>query len=170
MKFKYDKQYFEARVYSLASSMTETFIILEDKQKSRLLPIEIGTMAASAIAIRFTGIAMPRPITQDLFLPIIEHLQGKIKFVSIDNYEKETYYSSLALENHKGELTFIDMRPSDSLAISTRLGCPVFIAEDVLNKTMSLKKPISEKEIKDFKTQLDKLGPKKLFEKMKEDK
>ncbi len=169
MKFKKDSKYFEAKIYSLASSMQETYVILEDKQEARLLPIEIGNIAASSIAIRFTGIAMPRPITQDLFLPVIEHLGGKIKFVAIDDFEKETYYSSLALENDKGEMKFIDMRPSDALAISVRAGCAIWVAEDVLEKTLSVKKPISDNEIKDFKTNLDTLGPKKFFEQLKKD-
>ncbi|MBT3392867.1 MAG: bifunctional nuclease family protein [Elusimicrobiaceae bacterium] len=169
MKFKKDAQYFEAKIYSLASSQQETYVILEDKQKARLLPIEIGNIAASSIAIRFTGIAMPRPITQDLFLPIVEHLGGKIKFVSIDNFEKETYYSSLALEKEGGEIKFIDMRPSDALAISVRAGCPIWVADDVLEKTLSVKKPISDSEISDFKSNLDELGPKKFFEQLKKD-
>lgn len=55
----------EVRIYSLATTANECIVFLEEVTGNRLLPIWIGLAEGQAIAIRFSGIVLPRPLTHD---------------------------------------------------------------------------------------------------------
>ncbi|MEK7743453.1 MAG: bifunctional nuclease domain-containing protein, partial [Elusimicrobiota bacterium] len=55
----------EVRIYSLATTVNECIVFLEEAHGNRLLPIWIGLAEGQAIAIRFSGIVLPRPLTHD---------------------------------------------------------------------------------------------------------
>ena len=57
----------------------------------------------------------------------------------------------------------IDARPSDSMALAVRTGSPIYIDEKVLNKCPIIRKPITDTEVKDFKTKLKSLKPEDFF-------
>src|SRR5208282_1879264 len=61
----------EVRICSLATTVNECIIMLEETTGSRVLPIWIGISEGQAIAIRFSGIVLPRPLTHDLLLAAI---------------------------------------------------------------------------------------------------
>ena len=53
----------------------------------------------------------------------------------------------------------VDSRPSDAVALAVRFGCPIFINENVFEKTQVLSKPITEDEVVKFKADLKNLKP-----------
>ena len=64
----------EVRIYSIATSLTESIIFLDETEGTRILPIWIGPMEAQAIAIRLSGYPSPRPMTHDLIFSVIKTL------------------------------------------------------------------------------------------------
>jgi hypothetical protein len=150
----------EVRIYSIATSLTESIIFLDETEGTRILPIWIGPMEAQAIAIRLSGYPSPRPMTHDLIFSVIKTLGLTISRVTITDIVENTYYSQLHItEPGGGNLRLVDSRPSDAVALAVRFGCPIFINEQVFEKTQVLSKPITEDEVVKFKQDLKNLKP-----------
>ncbi|OGR45540.1 MAG: hypothetical protein A2X35_04095 [Elusimicrobia bacterium GWA2_61_42] len=150
----------EVRIYSIATSLTESIIFLDEIEGSRILPIWIGPMEAQAIAIRLSGYPSPRPMTHDLLFSVIKTLGLTVNRVTITDIVENTYYSHLHLADPGGgNLRLVDARPSDAVAVAVRFGCPIYISEQVFEKTQVLSKPITEDEVVKFKHDLKNLKP-----------
>ena len=150
----------EVRIYSIATSLTESIIFLDETEGTRILPIWIGPMEAQAIAIRLSGYPSPRPMTHDLIFSIIKTLGLKIVSVTITDIVENTYYSQLLItDTDGGNPRLVDSRPSDAVAMAVRFGCPIYINESVFGKTQVLSKPITEDEVVKFKHDLKNLKP-----------
>lgn len=150
----------EVRIYSIATSLTESIIFLDETDGTRILPIWIGPMEAQAIAIRLSGYPSPRPMTHDLLFSVIKTLGLKITGVTITDIVENTYYSHLDITEADGSSPrAVDARPSDAVAMAVRFGCPIYINERVFAKTQVLSKPITEDEVVKFKHDLKSLKP-----------
>lgn len=149
----------EVRIYSIATSLTESIIFLDETEGTRILPIWIGPMEAQAIAIRLSGYPSPRPMTHDLIFAIIKTLNLTVTCVTITDIVENTYYSQLELKDAAGKIRLVDSRPSDAVAVAVRFGCPIYINERVFGKTQVLSKPITEDEVVKFKHNLKNLKP-----------
>jgi len=150
----------EVRIYSIATSLTESIIFLDETEGTRILPIWIGPMEAQAIAIRLSGYPSPRPMTHDLLFSVIKTLGLTVSRVTITDIVENTYYSHLHItEPGGGNVRLVDSRPSDAVALAVRFGCPIFINERVFGKTQVLSKPITEDEVTKFKDDLKNLKP-----------
>ena len=112
----------EVRIYSIATSLTESIIFLDETEGTRILPIWIGPMEAQAIAIRLSGYPSPRPMTHDLIFSVIKTLGLTLRKVTITDIVENTYYSQLHLcEPGGANLRLVDSRPSDAVALAVRL-------------------------------------------------
>lgn len=152
----------EVKIYSLATMMNESIIFLEEIKGDKLLPIWIGTAEGQAIAIRFSGIVLPRPLTHDMLLSVIKTLGFTIEKVVVSDLKENTFYASIYLKN-KDTTHVIDSRPSDALAVAVRSGCRIFVNEKIFAVAQVLSKPITEDEVKHFKEELKNLKPKDIF-------
>lgn len=108
-------------------------VILNDSTKKRALPIWIGQPEAQAIARALEGFKPERPLTHDLMLKFLELTELEIKHIEINDLTENTYFSTIILEDDDGELIPIDSRPSDAIALSIRVECPIFISEKVFD-------------------------------------
>ncbi len=149
----------EVRIYSIATSLTESIIFLDEADGTRILPIWIGPMEAQAIAIRLSGYPSPRPMTHDLMFSIIKTLGQTVSRVTITDILENTYFSQLHITDPAGVTHLVDARPSDAVALAVRFGCPILINERVFSKTQVLSKPITEEEVIKFKQDLKNLKP-----------
>ena len=155
-----DGKELEVKIYSIATSMTESIIFLDETGGTRILPIWIGPMEAQAIAIRLSGYPSPRPMTHDLFFSLLRTLELTVEKVTITDIVDNTYYSVIQVTDRGGgNLREIDARPSDAVALAVRFGCPIYINERVFEKTQVLSKPITEDEVAKFKHDLKNLKP-----------
>ena len=111
-------------------------IVLKEKNGDRQIPIVIGFMEASSIKIKVTGLEVPRPMTHDLLSQVIETLGSKIERILIDKLVQNTYFAKIEIKTKEGEIKLIDARPSDSIAMAVRFKAPIFVAEDVLEKSV----------------------------------
>ena len=155
-----DGKELEVKIYSIATSLTESIIFLDETGGTRILPIWIGPMEAQAIAIRLSGYPSPRPMTHDLFFSLLKTLELTVKKVTITDIVDNTYYSLIQLTDRDGgNMREIDARPSDAVALAVRFGCPIYIKERVFEKTQVLSKPITEDEVARFKHDLKSMKP-----------
>lgn len=152
----------EVRIYSLATTVNECIIFLEELGGNRLLPIWIGIAEGQAIAIRFSGIVLPRPLTHDLLISAIKALGYSVSKVVICDIKENTFYAKIHIA--KGAATIaLDSRPSDAIAVAVRAGCSILVEEKVFSRCQTLNKPITEDEVKKFKTELKNLKPEDIF-------
>lgn len=156
----------EVRIYSLATTVNECIIFLEELSGSRLLPIWIGITEGQAIAIRFSGIVLPRPLTHDLLLAGIQELGFEVKKIVVSDIKENTFYAKVVVSDGK-KTVLLDSRPSDAIAIAVRAGCPIMVHESVFERCQTLHKPISEDEVSKFKEDLKSLKPEDIFKDLK---
>jgi bifunctional DNase/RNase len=152
----------EVRIYSLATTANECIVFLEEVDGNRLLPIWIGLSEGQAIAIRFSGIVLPRPLTHDLLLSSVKTLGWSIEKIVVTDLKENTFYAQILLKKD-GEERSLDSRPSDAIAVAVRAGCSMFVKERVFERCQVLSKPISEDEVKRFKEELQNLKPEDIF-------
>lgn len=114
----------------------QNIVILRELEGERILPIWIGQNEAHAIARVLANDKFPRPLTHDLLHLVIEGLKAKLTKVLIVDLRENTFFASVFLER-EGSVLSIDARPSDSIAMALRAGCPIFVNETLLQEPPS---------------------------------
>jgi bifunctional DNase/RNase len=107
-------------------------VILKDLASQRYLPIWIGQAEAEAITIHLTNAKVARPLTHDLIVNAIRALGAKVRYVLVNDLREETFYARLVLQTRDGKDLSIDSRPSDAIAIAVRVGCSIYVDDDVM--------------------------------------
>lgn len=126
----------EVRVIGVAiDSAGQRVILLKPTDskpgEGKLLPIWIGEQEATSILVAVEGVQMPRPLAHDLMRSAIDALGGRVDRVEISSIENGTFYAVVYLEGADGEHV-IDARPSDAIALASRTGAPMHVADEVL--------------------------------------
>jgi bifunctional DNase/RNase len=115
----------------LDGQQNQFVVILQEKDGERILPIWIGRPEAESIAAHLDGVQARRPMTHDLIQSLIVALGGTVDRVEITNVVDGTFFARLLLDRG-GELSVVDARPSDSIAIAIRLDAPIYVADGLL--------------------------------------
>ncbi len=97
------------------------------------LPIIIGGFEAQAIAIELEKMKPTRPLTHDLFKNFSQHFGVNMVEVVINKFEEGIFFSKLVCEK-EGEVTEIDSRTSDAIALALRFGCPIYAFESIIDE------------------------------------
>lgn len=109
-------------------------LLLREKDGSRALPIWIGLFEANAIALKLAGLEPPRPMTHDLLFNTLAQAGLAVVQVAVTELQDNTFYASITLKSDGGPLQ-LDSRPSDAIALAVRAGCPILVAEEVLESS-----------------------------------
>ena len=125
----------------IISELTENQVIyLKEVNGDREFPILIGIFEATNIDRRVTeGFEAPRPLTHDLIVSVAESFDAKVDHILISHYENGTYFAKLILKRADGQVTEIDARPSDAIAVAVTFSpsLPIFVEEDVLEASIT---------------------------------
>jgi len=105
-------------------------LILKESDGSRVLPIWIGAVEATAIAVVQQGLEPQRPLTHDLLANVIEASGHALTAVSIIGLDEGVFYAELELSDG----ITVSARPSDAVALAIRVGCPILCDEAVLDE------------------------------------
>jgi bifunctional DNase/RNase len=118
----------QVKLEGLALDMTTNtpVVILSPEEDDKVLPIWIGHAEAWAIAMELSGVAAKRPLTHDLMKQAIEALEAKVVRVEITELREQTFYAVVHLTRN-GDGRQLDARPSDSIALALKTGCPIFV-------------------------------------------
>ncbi len=108
------------------------------------VPIFIAPLEAQSILIGLGNVKMPRPLTHDLFLAVLENLEASINRVEIIALREGTFFAKLVLDSSGSEVA-IDARPSDCLALAVRVKCPIYIDEAVVDEAGISVKMVEER-------------------------
>lgn len=134
-------------------------LLLRERDGSRFLPIWIGTGEATAIALALEGVEPPRPMTHDLLKMVTDALGAIIERVVVTELRDGTFFADLVM-GRDGEEVTISARPSDAIALATRVPAPVFASASVLDEGgVEIRDEGQEEEIERFREFLDEVTP-----------
>jgi bifunctional DNase/RNase len=126
-------------------------VILKDLQTETSLPIWIGLLEATAIATELENIQFPRPMTHDLIKNCFDYLSIKVERIEVCDLKNNTYYALIYIRNGE-QVSPVDARPSDAIAIALRTKAPIFVSEEVISKSQKAEdtpRPLFGKENKE---------------------
>ena len=109
-------------------------VMLSHVEGSKEVPIIIGSNEAQSIALAVESVSMPRPMTHDIIVDIIDSMDISISRVEICDFRKGTFYSKIYLQGTYSDEKYIDCRPSDGIALAVRMRAPIFVEDAVLEK------------------------------------
>jgi bifunctional DNase/RNase len=108
-------------------------VLLTDKKQEKVLPIWIGLCEARAIDVGLSGEVTPRPFTYDFVAAIVRTMRAKVEKIVIVDLRDQVFYAQVEI-SVGGTISKIDARPSDALALASRMEAPIFVRESVLQK------------------------------------
>jgi RNA polymerase sigma factor (sigma-70 family) len=111
-------------------------VLLKERGGERVLPIWVGAPEGDALALQLGGEAMPRPLTADLMARLLEAAGAKVERVVVNTLRDNTFYATVAVAS-AGKTEEIDARPSDALNLATRIGAPIYVADEIMAKAVT---------------------------------
>ena len=109
-------------------------VLLQEKDTNRSLPIIVGSNEAQAIALYLEGVDMPRPMTHDLLINVLDLLESDIKQVTIARMKNGTFFAEIEVLNSQVGDIMIDSRPSDAIAVALRTMTPIYVSDEVMER------------------------------------
>ncbi|HEX5268474.1 MAG TPA: bifunctional nuclease family protein [Acidimicrobiales bacterium] len=142
-------------------------LLREHEAPHRVLPIFIGGPEAASIALALSSQTPPRPLTHDLLVSLVEHLDARVERVEVTLLRDGVYFAELAVSGPEGPQR-LDSRPSDAIALAVRVQAPLFVAEAVLDEAGAVvdvtggeppDEQAIEEEVAAFRSRLENLDP-----------
>lgn len=128
----------QVRVAGVALDATQQHVILlkpidELPGEGQILPIWIGQQEATSILIAIEGAEVPRPLAHDLMRSMLEALGAEVTRVEVSRIDDGTFYAEITLTTATGQRV-VDSRPSDAVALASRVGAPIWVADAVMEE------------------------------------
>ena len=111
------------------SACDKTFVIYVDRERG------------AAVKSAFEGRSAARPLTHEFVAQMLDGLECRVERVVIYDVCDGVFYTrmSVKMSNELGEkLVEIDGRPSDTLSIALRVGAPVCVLSNILDKLVDV--------------------------------
>lgn len=127
-----------------------------------VLPVWIGALEATSILVAVEGADVPRPLAHDLMRALLDEVGARLERATVTRIEDGTYYAELTVATPGGIRT-IDARPSDAVALASRVGAPIWVADDVMAEAgvvdmLETAEP-SEEKLDEFRRFLEDVDP-----------
>jgi bifunctional DNase/RNase len=136
-------------------------VVLRDAANGVFLPIWVGIFEANAIALQMERISTPRPMTHDLLKNLLSELDAKVERIVINDLRDNTFFARIHLL--RGETRWnVDSRPSDAIALALRVDAEIFVEEEVLEKSKTLRPDGDETDPERLKKWLEEVNPEDL--------
>ncbi len=133
-------------------------VVLKAKEDEDIvLPIWIGAFEANGIAMRLQDVEPPRPMTYELLRSVITELGGHVESIHINDLKDSTYYAQVYIIQGNNRIV-VDSRPSDAINLALRFDAPIYVAEEVLEKSR-VPEPEEESEKKELREWLENIRP-----------
>lgn len=128
----------------------------------RVLPVWIGEAEATSILIAVQGAVPPRPLAHDVMMRVVEALGARVERVDVTRLHDGTFYAEITLSTADG-VRVIDARPSDAIALGSRAGAPIWVADEVFDEAavdgIVTEEADDDDEVDEFRRFLDDVAP-----------
>jgi len=141
----------------------QPIVLLKEREGERYLPIWIGAVEATAIALGMQGIETARPMTHDLMRDLLQGLGVTVQRIVITELREGTFYAEIQMSSN-GDTVAVSSRPSDALALAVRMNLEIFANDDVIEEaSIAVKDDQDEeevqKEVQKFREFLEQVSP-----------
>jgi bifunctional DNase/RNase len=120
---------------SQTMSMSDAYVlVLDAPDTGKQVPVIIGEPEAQAIVMAIEQRQARRPLTHQLINNIMEQYMLILKQVTIDRFDEGLFHSTLYISDGFTEKR-IDSRTSDAIVLALMQGCPIMMAQNVLDET-----------------------------------
>ena len=127
-----------AEIWTVVQTGEGNAVLLRPRNQNVAVPIFIGQLEIQSILAGTEGISLPRPLTHDLFLSLIDGLNLVLDRVEIHDIKDNTFHARLVITGgaYSADTPLIlDSRPSDALGLAARRKCPIMISADIVRQT-----------------------------------
>jgi bifunctional DNase/RNase len=125
-------------IWTVAQTTEGNVVLLRPLDKNIVIPVFVGQLEIQSILIGMEEISLPRPLTHDLFLSLLDTLGLALDRVEIRELNGNTFYANLVISGGKYTVDkplIVDSRPSDALGLATRRKCPIMVSEGIIKQT-----------------------------------
>ena len=122
-----------AKVVDIVKRDDKYIILLQDKAQEKILQIWVGAPEGTAIAMGLRAYPISRPMTFDFIANLLDVLGAHLEEARVEVLKGSIFYG-IAKVRIGNEVKEVDARPSDVLALAVRTGCPIYIAEEVMQQ------------------------------------
>ena len=145
-------------ISGIAYSQTQSgsyVLTLAEVGGNRKLPIVIGGFEAQAIAVELEKMVPNRPLKHDLIKTFCTSYGVRVREILIYKFQEGVFYSKIICEKDK-QITEIDSRTSDAIAIGVRFNSPIYTLSSILNNVAGTENSSDEvQEEFDFDTDIE---------------
>jgi uncharacterized protein len=150
-----------------AGSRAPLVLLREQDAPRRVLPIFVGPVEATAIALALGDESPPRPLTHDLMVTLVETAQARVERVEVTELREGTFFAELAVSGPAGERR-VDSRPSDAIALAVRVDAPLYVSGTVLDEAgavwaEAIDEASIDEEVARFRSALEAVDPAQLL-------
>ncbi len=135
--------YVEALVQDVRIEHSGSVVSIRAVDSNMSLDIHVSRVQGENIYMALHNITFSRPLTHDLILSFLENSGMRIKHISIDRLEEGIYYSTILTTGREGDVS-VDARPSDSIVLALKVGAPIYVKKDLLEKERKAGKEFPE--------------------------
>ena len=131
---KYRRQLMiKANVVDIVKSDEKYIVLLQDEAQGKVLPMWIGPMEGTAIAMGLRAYPTARPMTFDFMVHLLDTLGAQLEEVRVEVLKDSIFYgiAKVRIGNEEKE---VDARPSDVIALAVRTNSPIYVAEEVMQQ------------------------------------
>jgi bifunctional DNase/RNase len=121
---------FEQQVAARDQEHRIPLLLLRDKL-GRELTVHIASCEELAIRVILQQQLVPRPLTHDLALRLLDSLLARLERVVVDESTSQSTHATLHVSSASGPFT-MDARVGDAIALALRAEVPVMVTEKLL--------------------------------------
>jgi bifunctional DNase/RNase len=128
----------QVEIWTVAQTTEGNVVLLRPQDKNIVIPVFVGQLEIQSILIGMEDIKLPRPLTHDLFLSLLDTLGLALDRVEIRELNGNTFHANLVISGGKytsDRPLILDSRPSDALGLATRRKCPIMVSPDIVKQT-----------------------------------
>lgn len=137
----------------MSAGPVPSLIVLRERELAaptvplRSISIQTGSVEAASISAGINQPRPERPLTHDLMVDAVAALGSKIERVEITRVDAPLYYANVILSLPNAaqagsaaegasapKEASIDCRPSDAIALASRVNAPIFVEDEVMNR------------------------------------
>jgi len=136
-------------------------VILESEDHRHALPIWIGPYEATSIIMALEEIELPRPMTHDLVIDIVDSLETTFEYVLIHEVKNGAFFAEINLRIGERRVA-VEARPSDSIALALRADIPILAERAVCDDMSRIDEFLKEARAEQYKAFLESLDLKEI--------
>jgi RNA polymerase sigma factor (sigma-70 family) len=101
-------------------------MVLTERDGPRRLPIWVGPVEATVLALSLQAVEMPRPMTYQMAASLLDACGSRVSEVRITRLAGEVFYAVVVVDGPAGQRE-IDARPSDAVNLALVTGAPILV-------------------------------------------